>query len=181
MTAETPNPGAIRILVYDDDRLLLEVLVTMLRRQGYQVTGIHSEEEAIALACNQHFDLAAVDLGRQRSKGYDLVAELGAKGQATLVLAMSAYPALEVVRFAREHAQAFLEKPFSIAELLGAVRLLLAPEQPSVGGLLEDHAAAPRALRAARLAEGFVVRQVGADAGGPDKGSWFQQGRKGDV
>lgn len=58
-----------RILVYDDDRLLLDVLVTMLRREGYQVTATHSEQEVMALARAQHFDLAVVDLGRQRSKG----------------------------------------------------------------------------------------------------------------
>lgn len=143
-----------RILVYDDDRLLLEVLVTMLGREGYQVTATHSEQEAIALARAQHFDLAVVDLGRQRSKGYDLVRVVSATNPETPVVAMSAYPAQEVVRFAREHAQAFLEKPFSLAELVDVARCILAQGGWARETARQDHTAAPR-IRVA-------VRQLGS-------------------
>jgi len=138
-----------RILVYDDDRLLLEVLVTMLRREGYQLTGTHSEQEAMALARAQHFDLAVVDLGRQRSKGYDLVGVISATSPETPIVAMSAYPAQEVVRFARERAQAFLEKPFSLAELVDAVRCILAQGQRAWETMRADSSAAPRVRVAA--------------------------------
>jgi CheY-like chemotaxis protein len=93
LTADTPNLQERRILVYDDDRLLLDVLLRMLGRQGYQVTGTHSEQEAIALACKEHFDLAVVDLGRQRSKGYELATVISATNPQTAIVAMSAYPA----------------------------------------------------------------------------------------
>ncbi|HUS70905.1 MAG TPA: response regulator [Anaerolineae bacterium] len=139
-----------RILVYDDDRLLLDVLVTMLRREGHQVTATHSEQEAMALARAQHFDLAVVDLGRQRSKGYDLVGVVSATSPDTPVVAMSAYPAQEVVRFAREHAQAFLEKPFSLAELVDVVRCILAQGQWAGEIVREDYPAAPGIRVAAR-------------------------------
>src|SRR4030042_2723266 len=88
------------ILVYDDDRVLLDVLVTMLEREGYQVTATQSEREAIALARTQYFDLAVVDLGRRRSNGYELVAVISATSPETPTVAMSAYPAQEGVRFA---------------------------------------------------------------------------------
>jgi len=135
---------ASRILVYDDDRLLLEVLVTMLKREGYQVTATQSEQEAIALARAQHFDLAPVDLGCQRSKGYELVGVIAGTSPETQVVAMSAYPAQEVVRFAREHAQAFLEKPFSLAELVDAARYILGQGQPASERVRADSPAAPR-------------------------------------
>jgi DNA-binding NtrC family response regulator len=132
LMAGTTNLQEGRILLYDDDRLLLEVLVKMLGRQGYHVTATCSEQEAIALARKEHFDLAVVDLGRQRSKGYDLVGEIRARGRETSFIAMSAYPALEVVRFAREHdARAFLEKPFPLADLVDVARRVLAEgEEP---------------------------------------------------
>ena len=142
-TADRRDRQAGRIMVYDDDRLLLEVLVSMLRREGYQVTSTHSEQEAIVLARGQHFDLAVVDLGRQRSKGYDLVRMISVTSPETLVLAMSAYPAQEVVRFAREHAQAFLEKPFSLAELVDVVGCILAQGQWARETMRADSSAAP--------------------------------------
>lgn len=148
-TADRRDRQAGRIMVYDDDRLLLEVLVTMLRREGYQVTSTHSEQEAIVLARGQHFDLAVVDLGRQRSKGYDLVRMISVTSPETLVLAMSAYPAQEVVRFAREHAQAFLEKPFSLAELVDVVRCISAQGQRARETMRADSSTAPRVRVAA--------------------------------
>jgi DNA-binding NtrC family response regulator len=148
-TADRRDRQAGRIMVYDDDRLLLEVLVTMLRREGYQVTATHSEQEAIALARAQHFDLAVVDLGRQRSKGYDLVGVVSATSPETPIVAMSAYPAQEVVRFAREHAQAFLEKPFSLAELVDVVRCISAQGQRARETMRADSSAAPRVRVAA--------------------------------
>lgn len=139
-----------RIMVYDDDRLLLEVLVTAVRREGHQVTATLSEEEAIALARAQRFDLAVVDLGRQRSKGYDLVRAISATSPETRIVAMSAYPAREVVRFAREHAQAFLEKPFSLAELVDVVSRILAQAKAERETVRQDSFAQPTARVAAR-------------------------------
>jgi len=148
-TAEGCDRESGRVIVYDDDRLLLEVLETTVRREGHQVAATPSEEEAIALARAQHFDLAVVDLGRQRSKGYDLVGVISATSPETQIIAMSAYPAQEVVRFAREHAQAFLEKPFSLAELVEVVRCILAEGQLHGETVREDDAAAPRVRAAA--------------------------------
>jgi DNA-binding NtrC family response regulator len=143
-TAGRRDRQAGRIMIYDDDRLLLEVLVTMLRREGHQVTATHSEQEAIVLARAQHFDLAVVDLGRQRSKGYDLVGVIAETSPETPVVAMSAYPAQEVVRFAREHAQAFLEKPFSLAELVDVLRCISAQGQWAAETVRADSPAGPR-------------------------------------
>jgi DNA-binding NtrC family response regulator len=153
LIANTRNRQAGRIMVYDDDGVLLEVLVTMLRREGYQVTATHSEQEAIALARAQHFDLAVVDLGRQRSKGYDLVGVVSATSPETPIVAMSAYPAQEVVRFAREHAQAFLEKPFSLAELVDVARCIWAQGQRARETVRADSPAGPR-IRAAAVGSG---------------------------
>jgi DNA-binding NtrC family response regulator len=139
-----------RIMVYDDDRLLLDVLVTAVRRGGHQVTATPFEEEAIALARAQRFDLAVVDLGRQRSKGYDLVRVISATSPETPIVAMSAYPAQEVVRFAREHAQAFLEKPFSLADLVDVMSRILIAAKPGRETVRQDSFAAPSARVAAR-------------------------------
>jgi len=108
------------------------------------VTATQSEQEAIALARAQHFDLAVVGLRRQRSKGYDLVGVVSAKSPDAPIVASSAYPAQEVVRFAREHAQAFLEKPFSLAELVDVVRCLLVQGQRARETVRADSPHGPR-------------------------------------
>jgi len=51
------------------------------------------------------------------------------RAQTLAIVAMSPYPAQEVVRFGRVHAQAFLEEPVSLAELVDVVRCLLVQGQ----------------------------------------------------
>ena len=92
----------------------------------------------------QRFDLAIADLGLRRSNGHELVRMIREVSPGTAIVAMSAYPAQEVVRFAREHAQAFLEKPFSLAELVDVVGCLLAQGQQRARETIRaDSSAAP--------------------------------------
>lgn len=110
-----------RILVYDDEQVILDLLALVLSREGYQVAATLCDEEAHGLVSTQHFDLAITDLGLRRSNGCKLVKMIRALSPDTAVVAISAYPAKEVVRFARENAQAFLQKPFALSDLLSVV------------------------------------------------------------
>ena len=52
-------------IVYDDDGVLIDVVIKMLRRDGHEVAVTPSEREAVDLARSGHFDLVIVDLGRR--------------------------------------------------------------------------------------------------------------------
>lgn len=125
-TADPHDRRAERILVYDDDGVLLNLLGLVLSREGYDVTATVSEQEAIACGPTRPFDLAIADLGLHRSNGYRLVRMISEESPETAIVAISAYPASEVVRFAREHARAFLDKPFALRDLVDVVRSTLA-------------------------------------------------------
>jgi DNA-binding NtrC family response regulator len=111
-----------RILVYDDEQVILDLLALVLSREGYQVAATLCDEEALGLVSTQRFDLAITDLGLRRSNGCRLVKTIRDLSPDTTVVAISAYPAKEVVRFARENAQVFLQKPFALGDLLSVVR-----------------------------------------------------------
>ncbi len=49
-------------IVYDDDGILGDSVVKMLKRDGHEVTVTPSEQEARGLACSGRFDLVIVDL-----------------------------------------------------------------------------------------------------------------------
>jgi DNA-binding NtrC family response regulator len=116
------HQGPERILVYDDEQVILDLLALVLSREGYQVAATPCDEEALGLVSAQRFDLAITDLGLRRSNGCRLVKMIRDLSPDTTVVAISAYPAREVVRFARENAQAFLQKPFALSDLLSVVR-----------------------------------------------------------
>ena len=68
------------------------------------------------------FDLAIADLGLSRWNGRSLVRKIRRMTPDTPIVAMSAYPAEEVIRFAEQHADGFLAKPFCAVDFLAAVR-----------------------------------------------------------
>jgi two-component system cell cycle sensor histidine kinase/response regulator CckA len=117
--------GRSRVLVFDDEPMILELLATVLRREGYRVTVTRKEDEALQLVSNLGYDLAVTDLGIRKRDGCRLVSEIRRVSPGTPIVAMTAYPATEIVAFAQEHAEAFLTKPFGIGELVSAVRRVL--------------------------------------------------------
>ncbi len=114
------------ILVFDEEPVILEFLAAALKREGYQVTTTPHGDEALGLFAGGHrFDLAIADLGLRQRDGRHLVRGIKQVSPGTVIVAMTAYPTSEVVRFAEEYAQAFLAKPFNLGDLLMAVRGVL--------------------------------------------------------
>jgi two-component system cell cycle sensor histidine kinase/response regulator CckA len=124
--------GCSKVLVFDDEPMILELLATVLQREGYRVTVTRRKDEALQLVSNLGYDLAVTDLGIRKSDGRRLVSEIRRVSPGTPIVAMTAYPAAEIVTFAETHAEALLTKPFGIGELLSAVRRVL--DGNAVGG-----------------------------------------------
>jgi len=111
-----------KVLVFDHEPLILDFLAAVLRREGYCVTATACGEEVLELLSSDDFDLAIADLGLSRWNGQSLVRRIRQMTPDTPIVAMSAYPAKEVIRFAEQYAEAFLTKPFCTVDLLAAVR-----------------------------------------------------------
>ena len=137
-TVHTDLQQSGRVLVYDDDEILLNLLGLVLKREGYHIKATVCAQEGIRLMSTQRFDLAIADLGLRRTNGYELVRMIRDVSPETAIVAVSAYPSDEVVRFARKHAQAFLDKPFSLAELVREVGCLLEQGQQLSETVLGD-------------------------------------------
>jgi CheY-like chemotaxis protein len=117
--------GRERILVFDHEPLILDFIVTVLGKEGYRVTATASDEEVLELLCSDGYDLAIADLGLTRWNGQQLVRNIRQMTPDIPILAMSAYPEKEIIRFAEQHAEAFLTKPFCVIELVAAVRRVM--------------------------------------------------------
>ncbi len=63
-----------RLLLVDDDRWLLESMVSWLSEQGFQVTGVTKVSQARQQLQNSAFDVALVDINLDGEDGYDLLA-----------------------------------------------------------------------------------------------------------
>lgn len=109
----------MRILLVDDEPLLIRALKRLLHSVGYSdVTSASTAVEALELARNNDFDVALIDLVLPRHDGYWLVEQLAAHpGTARIrcVLMTGSYVHCTV------DGLPLLQKPFSSDELVEAL------------------------------------------------------------
>jgi DNA-binding response OmpR family regulator len=122
---DEPSVGCI--IVVEDDVDLRETLRRALSREGYQVTGVGSAEEALSLVRKRPFDLAIVDLVLPDMGGMRLLEELRDLGLMPPTVVMTAYGGRVNYHRALElGVSEFLVKPVKLVEVYRAVRTVLA-------------------------------------------------------
>ena len=117
---------ARRLLVVDDDRLILATLAAGLRGSGYEVADASSHDQAVALL--EHFvpDLALLDIRMGQAGGFELARWLLRHGEIPFMF-LSAYGDDDTVNQATElGAVGFVVKPVDIPQLVPSIEAALA-------------------------------------------------------
>lgn len=116
MTIATAGAGA-RILVVDDEPEIKELVAKVLASRGYTVATVGSAEEALEAMGRSPFDLVISDLHLSGSSGAmlagDIAREWPALARRVILLTGDAS--------ALDGAVPYLQKPFSVDEMLRAV------------------------------------------------------------
>lgn len=118
----------MRIVVVEDERDIADGLVSVLRKDAYDVHWAVSRSEALHAAAEAPVDLLVVDvmLTDGEDAGFDLAADLRASGYAGRILFMTARDAVaDRIRGLDLGGDDYLVKPFSLQELRARVRALL--------------------------------------------------------
>jgi len=142
LSAELAEVSGKRILIVDDDESLRACLCMMLELKGHQVTQASNGAEALNLFTIGGFDLVITDFEMPVMRGNELAAgiKLLAPSQPILMITASA----RAHRGVENPVDALLDKPFSMAELQGALGKLLSaqpePAQPRFIPILESPA-----------------------------------------
>ncbi len=113
-----------RVLVIDDDPLVLELIQIILESEGHEVTILASADQALEQARAVQPDLVFLDIVMQTRHGLEVLAELReTMPQLPVVLLSGAVTQVEdMPAIARGlGAHAFLEKPFDAQKLLDLV------------------------------------------------------------
>lgn len=115
-----------RILVVDDDRLVLATVVAGLRQAGFEVLEADNGDDAILLARNHRPKLAILDMRMQGKSGMD-VARYLASNTSTGFIFLSAFGDQSIVdESVRLGALGYLVKPIDIRQIVPAVNAALA-------------------------------------------------------
>ncbi len=116
--ALTPLVVTGSILVVDDEQGVLSTMQAILKMEGYEVQGVASGREALAIVRKQSFDLILTDLRLGSDDGLDILAELRKLAPDTVAIVLTGYASLEsAIEAMRQGAYDYLAKPTDVEEL----------------------------------------------------------------
>lgn len=114
-----------RILIVDDEKMLLRSLEDFFSTQGYEVLCAARGDEAVRIALEKAPDLVILDIMLPDASGYDICRTIKAKLPSTRVIMLSAKgEEMDKVLGLEIGADDYMTKPFGVRELLARVRTL---------------------------------------------------------
>jgi len=114
------------ILVLEDHEPTLKRLVSVLRKEGYNVLSAGDGEEGIRIYQNTRLDLILADVRMPLKDGLEVLRETKGSGADLEVIVITGYGDEEIVVEAlREGAINFLKKPVDIEQMLLAIQKAL--------------------------------------------------------
>ena len=151
-----------KILVVDDDRLVLATVSHGLAQAGYDVIDADNGDDAILLAREHKPDLALLDIRMEGMSGFDVAAYL--RDQLHLpFMFLSAFADDETVQKVKAlGAVAYLVKPLDIGQILPAVAAAIGnlPARGSAAGIPGSGVAAATASPARSTESGYHPVEV---------------------
>lgn len=150
-----------KILVVDDDRLVLATVAHGLAQAGYEVIDADNGDEAILLAREHRPQLALLDIRMEGKSGFD-VAETLRDAYRIPFMFLSAFSDEATIAKVRElGALAYLVKPLDVAQIVPAVEAAFAQARERAGHASASPPAAPAPAAAPNPLEQHVPMAVG--------------------
>src|SRR6187431_2307023 len=155
MTNGTDIGSKGRVLVVDDDASLAEMLMIVLRQEGFEGRIVGRGDVALDAFRDYRPDLVLLDLMLPGKDGIDVCKEIRAESGVPIVMLTAKGDTVDVVVGLESGADDYVVKPFKPKELVARIRARVrrfddpAPEALTIGDLTIDVA-------------GHVVTRAGA-------------------
>jgi len=111
--------GSTRVLVVDDDKIVLRAVQEILQRDGYQVVTMDDAVEALATIKDLNVDVAVLDIKMPHLSGMELLQNIKKIRPDIEVLMMTAHATIKTaVEAVKMGAYDYLTKPFEDIDVL---------------------------------------------------------------
>lgn len=100
-----------RVLVLDDESVILETLVEMFELRGYHCTGATNGQRALDFIRNQHFDMIISDINMPKMSGPEFFKNVKAMGNKAIFIFLTGYEITGELKNIVSMADGIMNKP----------------------------------------------------------------------
>lgn len=113
----------MRLLIVDDESRFLNAIATRLRKRGFDVTTATNGHDAIAIARDEKFDVALLDLKMPGMDGSELLRLLKQEHRFLEAVILTGHGSLEsAVELTKLGAFGYLPKPYELDMLIDTLK-----------------------------------------------------------
>ena len=121
----------MKILVVDDEKLLVKGIKFNLENDGYEVAAAYDGEEAVELAKSGDFDLIILDIMMPKMTGLEACMHIREFSNVPIIMLTAKGEDMDKLIGFEQGTDDYLTKPFNILELKARVRALLRRSTPA--------------------------------------------------
>ena len=132
----------MKILVVDDEKLLVKGIKFNLENEGYAVDACYDGESAVNMARGENYDLIILDLMMPKKDGLQACQEIRSFSTVPIIMLTARSEDADKLMGFESGADDYVTKPFNILELKARVRALL--RRASIAAPAEKESAALR-------------------------------------
>ena len=115
----------MKILVVDDERVIVKGICFNLRNEGYEVDAGYDGEQAVELARANHYDLIILDLMMPGIDGLQACIKIWEFSNVPIIMLTARSEDADKIIGLESGADDYMTKPFNILELKARIRALL--------------------------------------------------------
>ncbi|MCL2575801.1 MAG: response regulator transcription factor [Defluviitaleaceae bacterium] len=116
---------ANRILLVDDEKLIVKGIKFGLEQDGFVVYACHDGEEALELAKKHNFDLLVLDIMLPKLDGLDVCRAVREFSNVPIIMLTAKTEDMDKIMGLEYGADDYITKPFNILELKARIRAIL--------------------------------------------------------
>lgn len=124
----------MKILVVDDEKLLVKGIKFNLEQEGYQVVTAFDGEEAIMLAHDESIDLILLDLMLPKVDGFTVCRTIRGFSNVPIIMITAKSEDIDKILGLEYGADDYITKPFNIREVTARIKAILRRINPAPKG-----------------------------------------------
>lgn len=115
----------MRILVVDDEKLLVKGITFNLENEGYEVDGVYDGQQALELFAANKYDLVILDLMMPIFDGFTVCRRIRESSDVPIIMLTARGEGSDKLLGFEYGADDYITKPFDIRELMARMKVIL--------------------------------------------------------